>query len=177
MSFNHAYKDTIIFCNFAAAINVENQRNFDFKHNYMSVAKSGDAVKVHYTGTLNDGTVFDSSEGKDPLAFTLGEGQMIPGFESAVLGMNVGDVKSDVTIPSAEAYGAPREDMVIEVPKTNVPEDINPQVGQQLAVTRPDGQPMPVTVKEIKEDVIILDANHPLAGKDLVFKIELVSIN
>jgi peptidylprolyl isomerase len=142
----------------------------------MSVAKSGDAVKVHYKGTLNDGSVFDSSEGKEPLGFTLGEGQMIPGFEQAVLGMSVGDKKSDVNIPSAEAYGAPSEEMIIEVPKANVPPEINPEVGQQLAVTRPDGQPMPVIVKEIKDDAIVLDANHPLAGKDLNFEIELVSI-
>ncbi len=142
----------------------------------MSVAKSGDAVKVHYTGTLTDGTVFDSSVGKDPIEFTIGQGQMIPGFENAVLGMNVGDEKAEINIPSAEAYGEPREDMVIEVPKSNVPPEINPEIGQQLAVTRPDGQPMPVTVKEIKEDAIVLDANHPLAGKDLIFKIELVSV-
>lgn len=146
------------------------------KYNCMSVAKSGDAVKVHYTGTLNDGSVFDSSEGKDPIEFTIGQGQMIPGFENAVTGMNIGDKKADISIPSAEAYGEPREDMVIEVPKSNVPPEINPEVGQQLAVTRPDGQPMPVTVKEIKEEAIVLDANHPLAGKDLTFQIELVSI-
>ncbi|MCC5916455.1 MAG: peptidylprolyl isomerase [Cryomorphaceae bacterium] len=142
----------------------------------MSVAKSGDAVKVHYTGTLNDGSIFDSSEGKDPLEFTLGQGQMIPGFEQAVLGMSVGDKKEGVNIPSAEAYGDPSDEMVIEVPKENVPAEINPEVGQQLAVTRPDGQPMPVIVKEVKDEAIVLDANHPLAGKDLNFAIELVSI-
>lgn len=142
----------------------------------MSTAKSGDAVKVHYTGTLDDGSVFDSSAGREPLEFTLGEGMMIPGFEQAVLGMAIGEKKAKVNIPSAEAYGEPREDMIIEVPSSNVPEDLNPQVGQQLAVTRPDGQPMPVTVLEVREDAVLLDANHPLAGKDLNFEIELVSI-
>ncbi|MCC5921752.1 MAG: FKBP-type peptidyl-prolyl cis-trans isomerase [Cyclobacteriaceae bacterium] len=141
----------------------------------MSEAKNGDKVKVHYTGTLTDGNVFDSSREREPLEFELGQGNMIPGFEKAVLGMKVGEVVS-VEIPSAEAYGEKSEEMFIPVPKSEVPADIEPQVGQQLAVQQQNGQSVPVTVVEVTEEQIVLDANHPLAGQDLKFEIELMEI-
>jgi peptidylprolyl isomerase len=142
----------------------------------MKNAKEGDKVKVHYTGKLKDGSVFDSSVERDqPLEFTLGKGEVIAGFETAVQGMQVGDTKT-TDIPAVNAYGERRDDMVFEVPNNNVPENLNPQVGQQLAVKQNDGSTMPVTVTEIKKESIIIDANHPLAGKDLVFDIELVEI-
>jgi peptidylprolyl isomerase len=142
----------------------------------MKNAKEGDKVKVHYTGKLKDGTVFDSSVKRDqPLEFTLGKGEVIAGFETAVQGMQIGDTKT-TDIPAVSAYGERRDDMVFEVPNNNVPENLNPQVGQQLAVKQNDGSTMPVTVTEIKKESIIIDANHPLAGKDLVFDIELVEI-
>ena len=141
----------------------------------MSQAKQGDTVKVHYTGKLNDGSVFDSSANREPLQFTLGAGNMIPGFEKAVEGMGVGDKKT-AEIPSDQAYGDKREDMIISVPRENVPGDISPEVGQQLAVQQQGGQQVPVTVKEVTEEKVVLDANHPLAGKDLVFEIEVVEI-
>ena len=142
----------------------------------MKNAKEGDKVKVHYTGKLKDGTVFDSSvERNQPLEFTLGKGEVIAGFETAVQGMQVGDSKT-TDIPASNAYGASREDMIFEVPNDNIPPDLNPQVGQQLAIKQNDGSTMPVTVTEIKDESIIIDANHPLAGKDLIFEIELVEI-
>lgn len=142
----------------------------------MSKVKEGDTVKVHYTGTLQDGSVFDSSEDKEPLEFTLGEGQLIPGFEKAVEGMDEGD-STKVTIEKDDAYGEPREDLVITVPKDNLPEDVKPEVGMQLQVNQPDGNAIPVRISEIKEDEITLDANHPLAGEDLTFEIEVVEIS
>lgn len=142
----------------------------------MTVAKSGNTVKVHYTGKLKDGTVFDSSlQRNEPLEFTLGQGNMIAGFEKAVDGMQVGDT-TVADIPVAEAYGEVREDMILEVPKKDVPENITPEVGQRLAVQQKDGQSIPVTISKVSEESITLDANHPLAGKDLVFEIELLEI-
>lgn len=141
----------------------------------MSKAKQGDTVKVHYTGKLKDGSVFDSSANREPLEFTLGSGNMIPGFEQAVLGMDSGDKKT-AEIPVDQAYGEKREDMVISVPKENVPGDIQPEVGQQLAIQQQGGQQVPVTVTEVTEEKVVLDANHPLAGKDLVFEIELLEV-
>lgn len=141
----------------------------------MTEAKNGDKVKVHYTGTLKDGSVFDSSKDREPLEFTLGAGNMIPGFEKAVIGMKVGDVNK-AEIESEEAYGPRRDDRMIEVPKSQVPENIKPEKGMQLALQQPNGQPLPVIVADVKEESILLDANHPLAGKDLVFEIELVEI-
>lgn len=141
----------------------------------MSQAKQGDTVKVHYTGKLADGNVFDSSVNREPLEFTIGAGNMIPGFEQAVQGMNVGEKKT-AEIPSEQAYGEKREDMIISVPRENVPGDIQPEVGQQLAVQQQEGQQVPVTVTEVTEEKVVLDANHPLAGKDLVFEIELVEV-
>ncbi|MGM0506122.1 MAG: FKBP-type peptidyl-prolyl cis-trans isomerase [Bacteroidota bacterium] len=141
----------------------------------MSKVKEGDTVKVHYTGTLNDGSVFDSSEEREPLEFKLGEGQLIPGFEKAVTGMEKGD-SVEVTIPSDEAYGETRDDLVISVPKSDMPDEIEPAVGMQLQVNQPDGQPIPVRVTAVEEENIQLDANHPLAGEDLTFKIDLIEI-
>lgn len=144
------------------------------EHN-MSQAKSGDTVKIHYTGTLEDGTQFDSSQGRDPLEFQLGSGQVIPGFDKAVDGMAVGEEKS-VTIDAADAYGDHNPQMVQEVPKTALPENLEPQEGMALQAQGQDGQPINLTVTEVGEETITVDANHPLAGKNLNFQIELVAI-
>ncbi len=141
----------------------------------MAEAKNGDKVKVHYTGKLTTGEMFDSSEGRDPLGFTVGAGQMIKGFDAAIPGMLVGDKKT-ITIPAVEAYGEKSPEAMIEFPKENVPADMALEVGMQLTLSDQNGQPFPVTISEIKEDVIVLDANHHLAGHDLVFDIELVEI-
>lgn len=141
----------------------------------MSKVKSGDTVKVHYTGTLTNGEIFDSSREKEPLEFKLGQGQLIPGFEKAVIGLGEGET-TKVEIPSTEAYGEAREDLIVQVPKDKVPGDIEPQIGMQLQVNQPDGQPIPVRITEITDENLTLDANHPLAGKDLTFDIEVVSI-
>ena len=138
-------------------------------------AKKGDAVQVHYTGKLEDGSVFDSSANREPLGFTVGAGQMIQGFDAAVDGMAVGDKKT-VTIPAAQAYGEKREDMMIDVPVEQVPADIKPEIGMQLTLQGGNGQPMPVIVTHVDDKKITLDANHQLAGKDLIFDIELVKI-
>jgi peptidylprolyl isomerase len=142
----------------------------------MTQAKQGDTVKIHYTGKLEDGTVFDSSEGRDPLSFTIGSGQVIPGFEEAVVGMAV-DEKKNVTIPPEKAYGQRNEEMIINVPRTQVPPDINPETGQRLQMQGPNEQMIIVEVTEVTDESITLDANPPLAGKDLIFDIELVGID
>jgi len=141
----------------------------------MSQAKTGDNVKIHYTGTLDDGSQFDSSEGRDPLAFTLGSGQVIPGFDDAVNGMAVGDKKT-VRLEAAQAYGEHRQEMVQEVPKSALPADMEVEVGMPLQARGPDGQVMNLVVTGISEETIKVDANHPLAGQALTFAIELVSI-
>ena len=141
----------------------------------MSKAKSGDTVKIHYTGTLDDGTEFDSSAGREPLEFALGGGQVIPGFDTAVDGMSVGDSKT-VTIPPGEAYGERHEQLVQEVPKSALPEDMKPEVGMQLQSQSPDGQIMNLVIAEVAEESITVDGNHPLAGQGLTFAIELVEI-
>lgn len=141
----------------------------------MSAAKLGDTVHVHYTGTLQDGTVFDSSEGRTPLSFSLGDGGIIPGFEKAVLGMEPGQSKT-VDISADDAYGARIDALVIEVPRTQFPPDISPQVGQSLLVGQPDGSEMPVVITHVSLESVRLDANHPLAGETLTFAIELVAI-
>ena len=141
----------------------------------MSQAKSGDTVKIHYTGTLDDGTQFDSSAGRDPLEFELGGGQVIPGFDSAVTGMAVGESKS-VRIEPDEAYGPRHEQLVQQVPRSALPDDLEPQVGMGLQSQSPEGQVMMLTVTEVEDDNITVDANHPLAGQVLNFDIELVSI-
>jgi len=142
----------------------------------MAEAKNGDVVKVHYTGKLVNGEQFDSSEGREPLEFTVGAGQMIKGFDAAVPGMNVGDKKT-INIPAEEAYGEKDPSAIIEFPKENVPADMKLEPGMPLTLSNQQGQPVPVIVVEVKDDVIILDANHFLAGQELVFDIELVSIN
>lgn len=138
-------------------------------------AKTGDKVRVHYTGRLIDGTIFDSSEGRDPLEFTVGAGQMIKGFDAGVQGMRVGDKKT-LQIPAAEAYGERDEEAIIEFPAENVPSDMKLEPGMQLSLRNQYGQPVPVVVLEIREEHIIMDANHTLAGKELVFDVELVEI-
>ncbi|GIX47455.1 MAG: peptidyl-prolyl cis-trans isomerase [Candidatus Tectimicrobiota bacterium] len=141
----------------------------------MVQAKIGDTVKVHYTGKLIDGTTFDSSLQREPLEFTLGQGELIPGFEQAVLGMHVGETKTE-TVSADQAYGAHRPEMVFEVARQQLPPGLEPYVGQRLQMTQPDGAAIPVLVTEVNEASITLDANHPLAGKDLVFEITLVEI-
>jgi peptidylprolyl isomerase len=141
----------------------------------MAEAKQGDKVKVHYKGSLADGTVFDSSEGRDPLEFVVGQHQVIPGFEDAVEGMNVGD-STETTIPADQAYGQRREDLVLTVPKAQMPEGLEPQVGMQLQLRQPDGRPAIARITEVTEDAVTLDVNHPLAGQDLTFSIDLVEI-
>lgn len=142
----------------------------------MSTVENGNTIKIHYKGRLNDGEIFDSSEGRDPLEFTVGGGQVIPGFDEGVKGMSIGDKKT-IEIPCAEAYGEYRDDLAQDVPKDQFPPDLNPEVGQTLQVMQQNGAPMMVTVKEIKEAAVTLDANHPLAGKDLIFDLELVAIS
>lgn len=142
----------------------------------MTQVKSGDTVKIHYTGTLTDGTTFDSSEGRDPLEFQVGSGQIIGGLDAAMPGMEVGD-KKEVQVACDEAYGPVNPEMRQDIPRSNIPDEIPLQEGIQLQMQSPDGQVMPVTVVEIKDDAVTLDANHPLAGQDLVFNIELVSID
>jgi FKBP-type peptidyl-prolyl cis-trans isomerase 2 len=142
----------------------------------MSVASKGNAVKVHYTGRLNDGTVFDTSANRDPLEFTLGDGNMIKGFDSAVYGMQAGEEKS-ITIPCEEAYGEKREDMMLEIPIEQVPPHIQPELGMELSLQNQAGQPVPVKVVHVDDQKITLDANHPLAGQDLIFDIKLVAID
>jgi peptidylprolyl isomerase len=141
----------------------------------MTQAKDGDTVRIAYTGTLNDGTVFDSSEGRDPLEFTIGSGQIIPGLDKAMPGMTVGE-KKRVEVGVMEAYGPSQADRVLEVPLEELPADIPREVGITLAMQGPDGQQMPVRVTAVSDTKMTLDANHPLAGEDLVFDIELVSI-
>jgi FKBP-type peptidyl-prolyl cis-trans isomerase 2 len=138
-------------------------------------AKKGDTVKVHYTGTLEDGTVFDSSRERDPLEFTIGGGQLIPGFEQTVIGMTVGESRN-TKILAADAYGAYREDLVLEVGRDRFPPDMQPEVGLQLEVRRPDGLTQMFIIRETSEASVTLDANHPLAGHDLIFDIELMQI-
>ena len=142
----------------------------------MSEAKSGDTVKIHYTGTLDDGTQFDSSQGREPLEFELGSGQVIAGFDKAVEGMSVGDEKS-VTIEADDAYGPRHEQLVQQVPFSALPEGLEPKEGMTLQAQNPDGQRINLVVTGIGEEAITVDANHPLAGKALNFDIELVSID
>jgi peptidylprolyl isomerase len=141
----------------------------------MSQAKSGDTVKIHYTGTLDDGSEFDSSSGRDPLEFTVGSGQVIPGFDKAVEGMAVGDQKK-VRIEAEDAYGEPSDQMIQEVPKSALPDDLEPKEGMGLQAKGQDGRVINLTVTEVSDETITVDGNHPLAGKPLNFDIELVSI-
>jgi peptidylprolyl isomerase len=141
----------------------------------MAEVKSGDTVAIHYTGMLQDGTTFDSSQGRDPLEFVVGSGQIIPGLDTALPGMAVGE-KKVVEIPSEQAYGPLNPDMRQAVPREGIPADIPLEVGTQLQMQTPDGQAMPVTVVDVDDATVTLDANHPLAGKDLKFDIELLKI-
>ncbi|MBL4707657.1 MAG: FKBP-type peptidyl-prolyl cis-trans isomerase [Flavobacteriales bacterium] len=142
----------------------------------MSQAEKGNKVKVHYTGTLSDETIFDSSREREPIEFTVGEGQMIAGFDAAAIGMKVGENKK-VNIPANEAYGPKSEEAMIKVPKSQLPEGMDPQIGMQLEATQQDGRNQVLVVAEVLEEEVILDANHPLAGKDLTFDIEMMEIN
>lgn len=141
----------------------------------MAKAKTGDLVKVYYTGKLDDGTLFDSTEQDKPLEFEIGAGQVIPGFEEAVEGMSPGEAKSQ-TIPAEQAYGPHRKEMTIEVEREHIPEEVNVNVGQKLQVVSPSGEKTRVTVTALSDSTVTLDANHPLAGKDLQFDIELLEI-
>ncbi|MDH5406408.1 MAG: peptidylprolyl isomerase [Candidatus Aminicenantes bacterium] len=141
----------------------------------MAQAKQGDTVKVHYTGKLDDGTVFDSSIKRDPLQFTIGEGKLILGFEQAVAGMKPGESKT-TKVPADKAYGPHREEMLLEVNRNEFPEHLKPKAGEQLQVRQPNGQTIIVTVIDVSEANVKLDANHPLAGKDLTFDIQLIEI-
>jgi peptidylprolyl isomerase len=141
----------------------------------MVQAKPGDTVKIHYTGKLDDGTVFDSSVNREPLEFTLSGGQVIPGFDEAVLGMSPGESKTQ-KIPMDQAYGPHRDEMVLEISRQQIPPELEPEVGQQLQVQQENGQTIPVFVTEVTESNVTLDANHPLAGEDLTFDIQLVEI-
>jgi FKBP-type peptidyl-prolyl cis-trans isomerase 2 len=141
----------------------------------MAQVKKGDTIKVHYTGTLTDGTQFDSSAGREPLEFEVGAGGVIAGFDNGVIGMAIGETKT-IHIPFMEAYGPIQKEMIVEFPKDKFPADMQPEVGMQLAMNNGQGQQFPVTIVEIKEESIVLDANHSLAGKDLTFALELVDI-
>jgi FKBP-type peptidyl-prolyl cis-trans isomerase 2 len=145
------------------------------KKQIMQQAQQGDKVRVHYHGTLRTGEIFDSSEGREPLEFTVGSGQVIKGFDEGVKGMNVGE-KRTLEVSVGDAYGEKSEELIIEFPKEQFPSDMNPEIGQQLMMSNGSGQSFPVIIKEIKEDSVLLDANHPLAGQDLIFNIELLEI-
>ncbi|NTW06922.1 MAG: peptidylprolyl isomerase [Syntrophaceae bacterium] len=149
----------------------------------MVKAKKGDKVKVHYTGRFEGGDIFDSSEcdehgcdcNVEPLEFTIGKGEVIPGFEKAVIGMKAGEEKT-LTIPAKDAYGKRKDEMVVTIDRSDVPEDIIPEVGMRLEVAQDDDQVFPVTITEVSETHVTLDANHPLAGIDLTFDLRLVEI-
>jgi peptidylprolyl isomerase len=142
----------------------------------MAQAQPGDTVKVHYIGKLDDGTIFDSSAARDPLQFSIGEGRVIPGFEQAAIGMSPGDSKT-VTIPAEQAYGSHRPELVMVVERQRMPADLSVEVGQQLEIRQSNGQVIPVIVTDVSESKVTLDANHPLAGQDLTFEIELVEVS
>ncbi len=141
----------------------------------MQQVKAGDVVRVHYTGKLTSGEQFDSSVGREPLEFTVGAGQMIKGFDAALPGMAKGDKKT-INISAEEGYGERSDEAIIPFPKENVPPDMKLEPGMALTLSNQHGQPVPVVVVEVKDDVIVLDANHFLAGQELVFDIELVEI-
>lgn len=141
----------------------------------MAAIKDGDTVGIHYTGTLLDGTVFDSSDGRDPLEFVVGSGQIIPGLDVALPGMNRGEKKS-VSIACTDAYGPINPALRQGVPKDSIPKEVPLELGMQLQMQTPQGQPLPVTVVAINDDEVMLDANHPLAGQDLKFEFEVVSV-
>jgi FKBP-type peptidyl-prolyl cis-trans isomerase 2 len=141
----------------------------------MAQVKSGDLVKVHYHGRLTDGTTFDSSAGREPLQFEVGSGQVIAGFDNGVMGMSIGEKKT-IEIPADQAYGPKDPSMMVEFPINQFPEDMKPEAGMRLNMTNGQGQVIPVVITEVGEETVILDANHPLAGEDLIFDIEVVDI-
>lgn len=141
----------------------------------MTQATAGTTVRFHYTGTLEDGSVFDSSEGREPLEFQVGSGTIIPGLDRAIDGMSVGEQKT-VTIPSAEAYGEYQPQARQDVPREQIPENIPLDPGTMLQMQTPEGNAIPVVVAEVTDESVTLDANHPLAGKDLTFAVEVVSV-
>ena len=141
----------------------------------MSQAKKGDIVKVHYKGTFEDGTVFDSSADREPMQFVIGEGMLIPGFENAIEGMAPGEKKTE-KIPADDAYGPHFKELVIDIDRKQIPPDLNPVVGQQLQIDQEEGKTTVVLITEITDEKVVLDANHPLAGKDLTFELELVEV-
>jgi FKBP-type peptidyl-prolyl cis-trans isomerase 2 len=142
---------------------------------FVGSVKEGDEVKVHYSGKFEDGTVFDSSKDKKPFQFTVGGGKVIPGFEKGVIGMETGTSKT-ITVPPEEGYGPVRNELIIKVKKTEIPEHIDPSEGKQLQMKNKSGQPVNLVVSKVSDDTVTLDANHPLAGKTLVFDIEVVEI-
>jgi FKBP-type peptidyl-prolyl cis-trans isomerase 2 len=148
---------------------------FKFKNHMMNQVKENNTIKVNYTGKLSDGQVFDSSEGKEPLEFTLGQGQIIPGFEKGVMDMKLNEKKT-ITIAKEEAYGEINDDLKQEVQKTELPEDITPKVGMGLVSKTPDGKETNLRVIEVKAETVVIDGNHPLAGEDLIFDVEVVGI-
>lgn len=141
----------------------------------MAVAKTGDRVQVHYVGTLSDGSEFDRSQPESPIAFTIGGGEVIPGFEQAIVGMEVGDTRS-VTIESADAYGDRKDDLIHQVPREQIPAEIDLNVGMRLQATGGNGETIVMTVTEVDAASVTVDQNHPLAGEDLTFALELVAI-
>lgn len=141
----------------------------------MQQVQNGDKVRVHYHGKLRSGETFDSSEGREPLEFTVGSGQVIPGFDDGVRGMQAGEKKT-IEIPVDQAYGPKSQEMIIEFPTNQFPPDMKPEAGMQLMMNNGQGQQFPVTITEVREDSVLLDANHPLAGQDLIFDLELVEI-
>ncbi len=141
----------------------------------MAKAKEGDTVKIHYTGRLSDGTVFDSSVGQEPLKFKIGSKQVFPAIENSIIGMEINETKT-IIVPASDAYGPYRDDMVVDVPRANFPSDIEPEVGLQLELVQSNNEPIIVTILKVSEDTVTLDANHPLAGKDLTFDVQLVEI-
>jgi peptidylprolyl isomerase len=155
--------------------NGDNWSNLHLQFYIMQQVKKGDKVKVHYHGKLTSGETFDSSTGRDPLEFEVGSGMVIKGFDEGVTGMSVGEKKT-VNIPYDEAYGPRNPDMIIEVPKDKFPPDIEIQLGLPLMMSDGNGQQFQVTISGVQDETVQLDANHPLAGKDLVFDLELVEI-
>jgi FKBP-type peptidyl-prolyl cis-trans isomerase 2 len=149
--------------------------SFKIKTYSMNQVKKNTTVKVNYTGRLSDGQVFDSSEGKEPIEFTLGQGQLIPGFEKGLIDMKLNEKKT-ITIAKEEAYGEINDDLRQEIKKTELPQDITPEVGMGLVSKSPDGQEIDLRVVEVKEESIVIDGNHPLAGRDLIFDLEVVAI-
>ena len=141
----------------------------------MSLAKNGDKVKVHFTGKLENGKIFDTSKDSKPLEFTIGAGEMMPGFEKGIIGMTTGDTRTFTVLPE-EAYGSRRVELVATVEKSHFPPDITPTIGQPLQITTPDGEVLDLVITSIDGDMVTIDANHPLAGESLLFEVELVEI-